>query len=312
MAVLDQSEASRVDHPLVIAWIFWTYLLGATGPVTNLIFAMLGTTEPFDNMLNATYSIMALGFVYVALHHHFINVRWAIDRAVVYAVTIAVVVAVVTVFEFSIMTYGSRSIGIVGNATLEAVFAISIALLMRPLHRRIEIFFERTLFAAKHRIEKRLRTLARDCANFERADTLLNYVCQQTQRILSAREVVYFYGDAGGLVARARTSDGERVSDSNPRDVDADDPALVRMRAVQRAVDLERLNSVIGDDGTIFPIYIHGIMVGAFYCTNGSNHKYDPDERRLLLKIARKTATWVLILHNDRALPTPKAVGPAM
>ena len=295
----------RIRDRELVAWIFWTSLVGSLGPITNVTLGILGQAIPAYGALNLTLFVTAFGYAYVALRYRVVDLSFVVNRAVVYAAILAFVVALFAIAETVIAKFAlSKANGI----AVEIVVALAVAFSVKPVERRIDRIVERVLFARKHAIEEGLRALIRDCPHVEEAEKLLQNVCEEGRRLIGAEHLVA-YERFGDVVIPIASSPAHETL----LPISIDDPVVVRMRSCLGPVDLGGLRSSFGTAGTVFPMLSRGRMLGALVCGDKPGRRaYDPDERALLAELAHEAGTSLLFLRTATLPSTsPTAIGAA-
>jgi lipid-A-disaccharide synthase-like uncharacterized protein len=290
----------------VIAWVFWTSVIGISGSTINLVLALMGKPVPAYGALNLTLFVLAFGYAYVALRYRVVDLSFVVNRAVVYTAILSMVVALFTIAEIAITKF---AVSKVDSIVVEVGLALVVAFSVKPIERRIDEVVERLLFARKHATEEGLQALIRDCAYVEDAEKLLQNVCDETRRLIAAEHIVAYerFGDVLIPVAAA-------PSHETLLPIGIDDPVIVRMRACLGPVDLGALRSSLGNAGTAFPMLSRGRMLGALVCGEKPGQRtYDPDERALLAEVAHEAGTSLLFLRSATLpAPAPAVAGHAM
>ena len=279
----------------LIAWVFWSSIVGYTGGTVNLLFSAHGSV-PAYGALNLTFVLMAFGYAYVALRYRVVDLTFVVNRALVYSVMLSVIVGGLIVTETLITNF---AVGGEKSAAIQVIVALVLGLSMKHLESRINRVVERAFFAKKFAEEEGLRALIRDCAHVENPDRLARNVSEQTRRLLSARHVAVYERSGNWLKPLAASPEMEAMIP-----VDIDDPVVVRMRSALTEVDLGSLPSTMGNDGVVFPMLARGRIVGALACGNKPGHEaYDSDERKLLFDLAHEAGTSLLLLRSGIASP---------
>lgn len=283
---------ARLRERDLLAWVFWTSVIGWTGPICNLILALLGRPAPAYGALNLTLFVMAGGYAYVSLRFKVVNLSFVANRAVVYGAVFALVVGLFTIAE-TIVT--KLALSKVDSIAIDLALALAVAFSLKPVERRVDRIVERLLFARKHATEEGLRQLIRDCPHVDDPEMLLQNVCEEARRLVGAEHVVAFerFGDA--VVPVAASPAHEALVP-----VSINDPVVVRMRSSLAPVELGAMRSTLGTAGTAYPMLSRGRMVGALlFGDKVGERAYDPDERTLLAQLAHETGTSLLFLRTD-------------
>jgi GAF domain-containing protein len=176
-------------------------------------------------------------------------------------------------------------LGHIGSSFIEAMLAIVLALSLRQIHARVDHFVDSVFFRQRHLAERALRRLTHEVAFIDDEGVLAERTVAAIDHYGRATGcAIYLTGDDRAFVLRIATLDGE------PECVDANDPAVVAMRAFHEAVDLDDqgvARSALA--GVVcFPMVVRGDLIGLLDCgQNESLEAYDPDERETLQTLAR-------------------------
>ena len=279
----------------LIAWVFWSSIIGYAGGTANLLFSAHGSV-PAYGALNLTFVLMAFGYAYVALRYRVVDLTFVVNRALVYGVMLSVIVGGLIVTETLI---ANVAVGGEKSVVIQIIVALVLGFSMKHLEGRINRVVERAFFAKKFAEAEGLRALIRDCAHVENPERLARNVSEETRRLLSARHVAVYERSGDWLQPLAASPEMEAMIP-----IDIDDPVVVRMRSALTEVDLGSLRSTLGNDGIVFPMLARGRIVGALACGNKPGHEaYDSDERKLLFDLAHEAGTSLLLLRSGIASP---------
>jgi hypothetical protein len=278
------AERSRVK------WIYWCTSIGFLGPFVSIIIVMLHLPKPGFDWYNLTILAIPFGYTYAVLRHRVIDIGFVLNRALVYGIMTTVIVGVLAIAESLL---ANAAIGKGASLSLELAVAGLLGLSFNALQKRIDVIVDRVFFKQKHDAEAALTRLAHESAFIEKPTVLLDRSIDELHRHTTARGcAIYERDDDRYRLVRAR---GDLRS---PEEVDVDDPALVRMRAALREVDLEDVHSGLGPRGLALPMAVRGALIGAIVVgTRTSDEPYAPDERALLLHVAREIAAALHAMH---------------
>jgi len=283
---------ARLRERDLLAWVFWTSLIGWSGPICNIVLGLLDRPAPAYGALNLTLFVMAGGYAYVSLRFRVVNLSFIANRAVVYGAVLAIVVAVFTIAETAITRLALSK---VDSMAIDLALALAVAFSLKPAERRVDRVVERLLFARKHAIEEGLRQLISDCPHVDDATMLLQNVCEEARRLIGADHVIAYERLGDAVVPVAASPAHETLVP-----VSINDPVVVRMRSSLAPVVLGTMRSTIGTAGTAFPMLSRGRMLGALVCGDKSGDRaYDPDVRTLLTHLAHEVGTSLLFLRTD-------------
>lgn len=278
------THASR----LRIRWVLWsTALLFAT----RALFPILSQERhPYlYQLVNAAQGVALLGYLYAVLRNRLVDVAFVVDRALLYTSITVVLFGV-----FSLLEYLLHKMAFSENVSFvfQALVVFLLAMALSPLHRRLEHRIERLFFRQQHMAVAALRRFSTECAFVERYERLLDFA---TDRLLPHCAAVAIYErTASGYERRTARGEGKPW----PEAVDADDPALVTLRARNEDLDLENIKSVTSTDGVAFPMAVARNLIGAVICRPREGEQFAPDIRAALTEAARSLGLSLYILRD--------------
>ncbi len=233
------------------------------------------------DILFAAWIVTPISIAYAVLKHHVIDVRFAVSRAIVYAMLTSVAVAA---FAFIDWIFTEKlSAARLGNVA-EVGAAVAIGFWFNSLHRRIDLFVDGVLFRNRHLAEKRLALAA---SALPHATSL-----PAAAELLTAEPVHAFELTSGATFMRADDDSFRRVfaigwEDRCLTQLPHDDLLIARLRATREALTLYGLYwpAVEGcPEGTARPILAMPVFIRsqlaaiAFFGAHGSGEAFDPDE----------------------------------
>jgi hypothetical protein len=282
-----------------VRWIYWCTGLGFAGPFFGVVIVLLGLPPPKDDWYNLTILLIPLGYAYAVLRHRVVDIGFAINRALVYGALTTVIVGILAIAESLL---AKAAIGRGAGLTLELAVALGLGLSFNALHAQIDRLVDRVFFRKKHEAEEALNRLAHESAFIEKPGALLD----------RAIDDVFRHSGASGCAIYERDRDAyrlvrERGAERARPTIDADDIALVRMRATPNDVELEDVESVLGSHGLAVPMTVRGGLIGVLVLApRVDGEPYSPDERALLRQVARDVAA---ALHAMQAKDHADLVG---
>jgi hypothetical protein len=244
--------------------------------------------SPLDVLLALSPVLMPLSVAYAVLRQRVIDVRFAINRALVYGAFTTVLVVVFSLAEFLV---GKLEAGRVAQ-NIELIAAIVVGFSFNLAHRRIEGYFERVFFRSQHEAAARLRRVAAAIPYAETAETIDGFLVREpleAYALLSAT-----------LYRREDSGDFQRVAgsgwSSGPAEVAAADPLVAFLSSERETLDLDTgIWPAVGtaEDAPILavPISVRNVISGfVCYGPSASGEAFDPGERRLLRELAGAAA----------------------
>ena len=230
--------------------------------------------------------LIPIVLTYVALNRRLLDIGFVLNRAVVFAIVSTLLIAAFVLVEWIANEWLSANH--TTSAIAGMVVALALGLSMRYVHRFADRFVDRVLFRKRHDDEARLRRFAHEAAFITDRNTLL---------------------ERAELTVRASTSAAASILtlDADQSAIDANDPALVALRAWHKPVDLEIFPDSALQGQFAFPMIARGVLVGALICGNKQNSEvYAPDESEALQLLADGVGSALSLLSQSRdALTNP-------
>jgi len=274
------------ESRLRIRWVFWsTALLFGTVVATTTLSA---TREPIlFQLANVLQGLSLLGYLYAVLRSRIVDVSFVVDRALVFALITAFIFGAFSLLEQGMHHFAA---GERFGWTIQAAVALVLAMVLSPLHQRLERGIEKLFFGRQLRAIAALRRFAGECAFVERADRLLELAIKRLL-IQSGAAAVYERTPSG--YARKAQHDGPW-----PELIDADDSVFVSLRAGAKEIDLEEVENGIVAEGFAFPMSVAETLAGAVVCRPRDGEQFVPDVRSALADVARNLGMSLYILRN--------------
>ncbi len=259
---------------LRIRWVLWsTVLLFGS----NLLQFLTPRTWQADmnQVVTVLQGIALLGYLYAVLRTRLIDVGFVVDRALVFGLLTALVFGTFSILEQALHQFAiSDRVG----WALQALAALVLALVLSPLHRRLESWIEQAFFRTQRLALLALERLARECPFVEREAHLLELAIERLKPQCAG---VAIYERAGSSYRRRAASD-----ESWPAVVDADDPVFVALRAAHEPVALAAQANRIGAEGLALPMTVAESLLGALVCRPRDGEQFAPEVRAALANLA--------------------------
>lgn len=175
---------------------------------------------------------VALG--YAILRHRVLDIGFALNRAMVYAIMTTLVIAVVSLVDWgTTRLLSTERIALV----LEALLTISFGFALNWLHSGTEHLLDRIVFRARHLAEKRIKSRIDALAFASSASAVDETLAIDAKRILDLSSAAVFGRLVGSAPFTRNASTGWTAD--NAQSVD-DDSILIRtLRAVERPILLD-------------------------------------------------------------------------
>lgn len=282
-------HAAHQDR-LRIRWVLWS---------TGLIFVsnLLEFSAPaawyivLSQVVFVLQALALLGFLYAVLRARLIDVAFVVDRALVFGLITALVFGTFSILELALHQFAiSDRVG----WTLQALAALVLAIVLSPLHKRLENWVEQAFFRSQRLALLALERLAGECPFVEQEAHLLQLAIE---RIMPQCAAVAIYERAGSAYRRRAAS-----AASWPVVVDADDPVFVALRAQRQPVALAAQTNHIGPEGLALPMTVAQSVLGALVCRPRDGEQFAPEMRTALANVAHHLGMAIVGLrHREHA-----------
>ncbi len=265
------------------AFIFLSNLLEFAAPVSWQIV--------LSQVVIVLQALATLGFLYAVLRTRLIDVGFVVDRALVLGLLTALVFGTFSILELALHQFAvSDRVG----WALQALAALVLAIVLSPLHKRLENWIEQAFFRSQRLALLALERLARECPFVEQEAHLLELAIE---RIKPQCAGVAIYERAGNGYRRRAASEP-----SWPAVVDADDPIFVALRAQRQPVALEAQANQVGPEGLALPMTVAESVLGALVCRPRDGEQFAPEIRAALANVAHHLGMAIIGLrHREHA-----------
>ena len=265
-----------------------TRIAWATAPLVLLYASqVLVNVEPARwtlYVINGALFLAPLGLTYSLLNRRVLDIGFAINRAAVFTTVSAIVVGIFVLAEWALSEWFSTA-SHTTNLAIGAVLALALGLSVRAIHVRVDRVLDTLFFRKRHEDEESIRVLAREAAYITDRDILI----ARTIGLLEER------ADASSVRILLDDEDGHYGA------VGENDPAIVRLRASRKALDLHDVQTALNGE-VAYPMIARGRLVGALVLgPKRSGESYAPDESEAIMQLAGGVAAAldVLSLKGD-------------
>ena len=262
------------EQRLRIRWVLWSSALLIASNI--LLLALPSARHPYSAQLSTAMQALALvGYLYAVLRTRLIDVGFVIDRALVFGLLTALVFGTFSILEQTLHQFAvSDRVG----WALQAAAALLLAVVLSPLHRRLESWIEQAFFRAQRLALLALERFARECPYVEHEAHLLEMAIE---RLRGQCGTVALYERNAKCYRRRAASD-----ESWPAQVDADDPVFVALRATHEPVALAAQANRVGAEGIALPMSVAESLLGALVCRPRDGEQFAPEVREALANVA--------------------------
>jgi len=244
----------------------------------------------FDVLLALSPVTLPVSVAYAVLKQRVIDVRFAINRALVFGAFTSILVIVFSFAEFLITKLEAGRLA----EHLELIAAIVVGFTFNLAHHRIEGYFERIFFRAQHEAAARLRRVASAIPHAEDATTVDALLTREPLEAFDLASATVYRRDADGDFLRVAGIGWEGA----PETASFADPLIAFLASESGPLDLDPRNwpalaNVPDADRPLVavPIALRNVVMGfACYGSQKSGEAFDPEERRLLAELASAAA----------------------
>lgn len=298
--VANEADSRRLAWVAVGIWL-QTIVFAMFYVDQNLHAPPLGG-NPVISYLFGWFLPMPFCIAYVLVRRRVIDARVVGARTVVYALLTAIPIALFSVADWVF----ARKLEDARLATFaEFGLAVLFGISLNSLHKRIDRFVERIVFASRHRAFQRLRHALHALASVERYETATHMLCDEVAGALGLTSAAVFM-ERGGAFERVAGLAWEGCADQ----VQADDPLVLFARSHHRVI---HLGDVAPSDAHVpggeaypeiaVPIMQHHRTIGvAVYGKHASGEHLDGDEETLLGELAQAAAAAIERLYSAQRL----------
>ncbi|MGH8321558.1 MAG: GAF domain-containing protein [Gammaproteobacteria bacterium] len=284
------ARSAEARQRMRLRWVMWSAVsimiavtLNNAFPISVLVATIFGY---------AAFTLGVIGFIYSLLRHRVVALSVVVDRALVYAGVTTLVVGILAAVNSLALR---ATLGEGAGLLLQVVVPLALGIVLGKLRSYMDRLVERVLFRSKYLADKALRTFARRCGHMENIPRLLESAVKEIQKNTSSPSVAMYAATDTGYTL---VSQSQAVK--YPERLEADDPAMVAIRAEHQAVDLEDLDSGLGTDSCVFPMMVLGVLRGVLVCANRPGERYATDEKNLLTRVARDVgAAWRILRAKE-------------
>ena len=221
-------------------------------------------------------------FAYAILRHRILDLGFALNRTLVFSAVSAILLAAFGLTEWAVDHF-VRIEGRERNALIDAAIALAVFLAFHRVRDFVEHAVETLFFRTWQEKEADLRRFVADAAFVTRRDALMTSFVGALSRFADGAEVAVYMKSGDGRFARAA---GDLSGAS--RTLDADDPALVRLRAERKPVEPDAVGSALAAT-LVCPLLHRDEVIGAvLMASRAADGAFRPDEIELLGWAARQ------------------------
>ena len=261
---------------------------GALGVVLRLLLGPSFYDSTWSFVIALSPVLLPISVAYAVLRQRVIDVRFAINRALVFGAFTSVLVVAFSLAEFVVGKFESGRIA----QNVELVAAIAVGFTFNLAHQRVEEYFERIFFRSQHEAASRLRRVIAAVPHAEAAETIDGFLVREPLDALRLTSATLYRRFDGGDFRNVASLGWERA----PATVSAAEPLVAFLSAERGPLDLDDAAWPQAADDPhapilAVPVAVRNVVLGfACYGPGSSGEAFDPAERDLLADLAAAAA----------------------
>ncbi|MDN5865079.1 MAG: GAF domain-containing protein [Gammaproteobacteria bacterium] len=271
-----------------LRWMFWSGVILTFGILLSNV-ALFGYATSYPIQI-ACYILAFAGLLYSVLRHRVVDMRFVVNRAIVYSAGLTVVVAIFILLESFAESF---ALGKRESLLLEFGVPLLIGFSLEAIRKRLEKLGEWVFFRHKFENEVALKRFANQCGYIENPDHLIEQTLGELRAHTSTPAVAFYWQEREGVYQLLAQSGDARFAP----ELDEDDRAVVAQRAERGPCGLEDLASALGDDGLALPMMVRGALLGTVVIVNRPGERYPADEQELLESLVHEVGSALHALH---------------
>jgi hypothetical protein len=220
-----------------------------------------------------------IGLTYAMLSRRVFDTGFVLNRAAVFTGVSLVIVGLFVLAEWALSEWFS-SANHTTNLAISAALALILGLSVRAIHSRVDRVLDTVFFRKRHEDEQAIRMLAREAAYITDPKILLSRTIAVLEERADASSAQILLDDEAGRYGA----------------VSENDPAIVRLRATFKVLDLHDLTTAITGE-IAYPMVARGRLVGTLVLgPKRSGESYAPDESDAVAQLAHDVGTALDVL----------------
>jgi hypothetical protein len=257
----DRAKLRWIFAAFTIAWIP-TMAIGVFERVAGILPPL-----PIDNLAFSVQIVAAIAVAYTVMKHRLFDIRFIINRAAVFSIVSLILVGAFVLVEW-LLTDWLRDASHASNMIAGAALALGLGLSVRTVHRRVDALMDYMFFRQRHENESAIKRFTEDAPYITDAAVLVERTVATLKR----------HTDADFVMLRECIGDWEN------------DPAVVRMRATHKPVDLNTVETMLPGD-LAFPMRTRGQVPGVLILgPRRTGETFAPDEIDVIDGLAHSVA----------------------
>ncbi len=283
-------HATPQERPRVV-WVVCGFILGYGGfGIYNALFTS-GVFIPIwlTNILQTSNILVPITVMYAILKHRVIDIRFFLNRALVYGLLTSVGVGLLILLDWAVAKR-LESFGVV----VEVAGALGLGLAIQRLHTFIDALVDRYVFRSVHEAERHLERVGNAMMYADSLHALDRLIVEESARALRLSSVAVFRRESDAF-SRARAAGW---TEREAQDLDVDDPLILDLQAQKRGVTAGPFLSGRADfphgaaaPAFAVPMCVRQDMTGfALFGAHVNASDIDPNEQAVLERFMQRAA----------------------
>jgi hypothetical protein len=272
-------------------WVVAASAVGLGAIIVDFVLRLLPFPDfngsPLDIGLGIAIVLIPIAVAYAVLRHRVIDVRFAIDRALVYGLLTSGLILLFSLLEWLL----SKKLEATRLASyVELGTALVIGFSFDRLHRRVDGFVERAFFRRQHAAQQRLQRVARALSHAGASETVDDFLTVEPLEAYNLRSAAVFRRNGDGSYDRSAAIGWD--GDTSELATDAE-PMIAHLSASLAPIALDdirtRLTLPSGPARPVLavPVAVRNRLLGfVLYGPHAGGEMLDPDERTTLAGLA--------------------------
>lgn len=244
------------------------------------------------DVLAALNVLVPLSVAYAVLRHRVLDITFVFSRALAFGIVTSLIIGTFAVIDLIVArALEQRQIAV----EVEVVVALVFGFGLNGIHRQVDTVLDRLLFRSRHLAERAIERMAAGLPHVTSTRAVDEALVEEPARTLNLHSAAVFIKEGPDRFAR-RAAVG--WPDGSTASVDGDDSLVISLQGELEAMrmrDIHRSRVVypsgLAAPTIAVPMFVRHQLVGfSLYGAHVSGEDLDPDERRLLDRLAHAAA----------------------
>jgi hypothetical protein len=272
-------------------WVVAASAVGLSAIIVDFVLRLLRLPDfngsPLDIALSIAIVLIPLAVAYAVLRHRIIDVRFAIDRALVYGLLTSGLILLFSLLEWLL----SKKLEATRLASyVELGTALVIGFSFDRMHRRVDGFVERAFFRKQHLAQQRLERVALALPHAGSPETVDGFLTVEPLEAYSLRSAAVFRRNGDGVYDRSAAIGWDGHTSALVSDAE---PVIAHLSASRSPIGLDDIRTGLAlPSGPARPVLAvpvaarNQLLAFVLYGPHAGGEMLDPDERTTLAGLA--------------------------